>query len=97
MPCSSEGKINLNNEKSYKNWSLESIQHKSKNQKNLADKLIPLLKKDSELIYSTCSISPEENEEVVSHILNKFKHLKIQKINLDDIDLKHDNQSLLQA
>ncbi len=38
---------------------------------------IPLLKPGGALVYSTCSIEPEENEEVVGAILQEFPFLKL--------------------
>jgi len=38
---------------------------------------IPLLKTSGALLYSTCSIEPEENEEVVAAILSEFPFLKL--------------------
>ncbi|MEY2576731.1 MAG: rRNA (cytosine967-C5)-methyltransferase [Verrucomicrobiota bacterium] len=38
---------------------------------------IPLLKPDGILVYSTCSIEPEENEDVVRVILREFPFLKL--------------------
>ena len=37
---------------------------------------IPLLKAGGVLVYSTCSIEPEENEEVVQAIMKEFPFLK---------------------
>ncbi|HYJ05740.1 MAG TPA: 16S rRNA (cytosine(967)-C(5))-methyltransferase RsmB [Chthoniobacterales bacterium] len=38
---------------------------------------IPLLKSGGTLVYSTCSIEPEENEEVVAAMLREFPFLKL--------------------
>ena len=39
--------------------------------------LVPLLKSGGTLVYSTCSIEPEENEQVVSRILAEFPSLHL--------------------
>lgn len=44
------------------------------------DAVIPLLKKGGTLIYSTCTLAPEENEGVISEILNKNPDLALEKI-----------------
>ena len=40
--------------------------------------LIPLLKPKRALVYSTCSLEPEENEEVVGRILAETPHLRLE-------------------
>jgi len=40
--------------------------------------LIPLLKPNGVLVYSTCSLEPEENEEVVRRILEQTASLSLE-------------------
>lgn len=82
-PCSAEWRINLNDEKIWQNWSEKNIEKNAKLQKEILEKIIPLLKVWWELIYSTCTLAPEENEEIADYILSKFNNLYIQKISLD--------------
>lgn len=82
-PCSAEWRINLSEEKIWPNWSEENINKNSKLQKEILDSIIPLLKKWWELVYSTCTLAPEENEEIVDFILSKYNNLSIQEIALD--------------
>ena len=44
----------------------------SKIQKNLAENALKVLKKDGIMIYSTCTHGPEENEEIIDYLLNKY-------------------------
>lgn len=83
LPCSAEWKFNLNNEKSYAYWKNEVVYKNYKLQKEIIKNTIPLLKENGELIYSTCTISPEENEAIVHMILCNFPEMKIQDINID--------------
>jgi 16S rRNA C967 or C1407 C5-methylase (RsmB/RsmF family) len=52
-------------------------------QKQIIQNTIGLLKKWWELVYSTCTISPEENEDICHMILCNFPEMKIEEINLD--------------
>lgn len=89
-PCSAEGRINLNIEKTYWFWSLENIYKKQKIQLELLQSVIPLLKKWWELVYSTCTMAPEENEEVINEIINLYNDLEIIETYIDLIDYTRD-------
>src|SRR3989338_5369988 len=53
----------------------------SKKLKRIAEAAFQLLEENGEMIYSTCSYAPEENEEVIQHLLNNYKeNIEIQKI-----------------
>jgi len=80
-PCSGEGMIERSKEAN-KMWNINKIRSLSKIQKNLLESAFELLKPEGVLVYSTCTYSPEENEEVVDFILKEFKNIKIEKISL---------------
>ncbi|MFA5917717.1 MAG: RsmB/NOP family class I SAM-dependent RNA methyltransferase [Candidatus Gracilibacteria bacterium] len=83
LPCSAEGRINLNNEKSYGFWSESNIKKNYLIQRDILKNTIKLLKVGGILVYSTCTIAPEENEGIVHFILSNFKELEIEDISLD--------------
>lgn len=83
LPCSAEWKINLNKEKSYWFWNLWVVKRNFKLQKEILNAIIPLLKTGWTLIYSTCTLSPEENEAVVHMILSNYPELQIDEVNID--------------
>ena len=60
-------------------WRLrpESFSRMRAEQLGIVRPTIPLLKPGGVLVYSTCSIEPEENEEVVRAILREFPFLKL--------------------
>ncbi|HTY43648.1 MAG TPA: RsmB/NOP family class I SAM-dependent RNA methyltransferase [Patescibacteria group bacterium] len=78
-PCSGEGTLR-SSPRTYIMWNINSIKQLSGIQKNLVSSAIPLLKVGGELIYSTCTHAPEEDEEIVDFILKNFPEMKIQKI-----------------
>lgn len=70
-PCSGSGTILLNNEKTYKNFSEGLVKKTIKSQKDLLKKAIKILKPGHELVYSTCSILKQENENTIKEIIEK--------------------------
>ncbi len=83
LPCSAEWKFNTNIEKSHAYWSTEVVKKNYKLQKQIIQNSIDLLKKWWELVYSTCTISPEENEDICHMILCNFPQMQIQEINFE--------------
>jgi NOL1/NOP2/sun family putative RNA methylase len=79
-PCSGEGTLR-SGPKTFLIWNIKMIEKLSRIQKKLVASTISLLKKGGEMIYSTCTHSPEENERVVSFLLENFP-VKIEKIEL---------------
>ena len=69
-PCSGSGTLNIE-EKSFENDFTEQLIARSiKAQTALLKKAIKILKKGHEMVYSTCSILSEENEEVVKKVID---------------------------
>ncbi len=67
-PCSNTGMIRKNY-KYLKMWRLRDVYALSKLQKGLIMASYSALKPGGVLVYSTCSLDPAENEEVVDHLL----------------------------
>ena len=72
-PCSGSGTISLGNERLEKTFTEELVIRSVKTQFELLKKAITVLKPGHEMIYSTCSILKEENEENLSKILKSGK------------------------
>jgi len=79
-PCSGEGNIRVS-PRTYVEWSENLVKSMGRKQKKLASAIVPILEKGGEMIYSTCTHAPEENEEVVQHLIDNF-NLEIQEISL---------------
>ncbi|WP_457549313.1 NOL1/NOP2/sun family putative RNA methylase [Archaeoglobus sp.] len=71
-PCSGEGVIHKDRERK-KVSGKKDIEFCSKLQKELVESALKSLKPNGVLVYSTCSLTPEENELVIQHILNRFE------------------------
>ena len=81
-PCSGTGTIR----KSLKTigiWNPDMIRRLSITQKQLVETGFNLLKENGILVYSTCSLEPEENEEVVDFLINKYENAKLEEIKLN--------------
>lgn len=70
-PCSSEARMRWSQPESYRRWSLRKVKETSRKQKSLIRSAYTALKPGGEMIYCTCSLSPEENELVVQQLLRK--------------------------
>ena len=86
-PCSWEGSLTYHNTKFLENWSLSHIKKNYARQKAICDTVLPYLKTGWEMIYSTCTLAPEENEAVIHYLLCKYPELSLEK--LDIIDNKY--------
>lgn len=67
-------------------WQKEEkdIEEISKTQKQILQNCSQYLKKGGELVYSTCSILKEENEDIISEFLENNKNFEIEKIDLSE-------------
>ena len=81
LPCSAEWRINLTNEKSYAFLEKPGLNKRNyKMQQDILKNTIALLKVGWSLIYSTCTLDPQENEWIVHYLLSIFKDLEIEDI-----------------
>ena len=78
-PCSGSGTL-LKDVESKGVIDKEYVEKLVKVQRKLLDKAITILKSGGILIYSTCSIFKEENEDNISYVLNKYNNLKLEAI-----------------
>ena len=69
-PCSATGTLTRHPELKYHRQSID-INRLSELQKSLLGKALSLLKPNGELVFSTCSLQPQEGDFVISDILDK--------------------------
>lgn len=83
-PCSGIGTIRKSM-KTIQIWNPEFSKKMFGLQKQLAKVAFDKLKVGGTMVYSTCTLEPDENEGVVDFILNEFDNAKVEKF---DIDIK---------
>ena len=80
-PCTGTGTIN--HKTNFEKHLTKSLLEKTiKTQEKLLNKAIKLLKKDGELIYSTCSILKKENDEMIQKVLSQNSNIHLEKIDI---------------
>ena len=84
-PCSGSGTINSNDLKLEKVFTKKLIEKSIKSQRELLNKAIMILKKGSTMVYSTCSILEDENENIIREIL-ETKKVELEEINFRGIE-----------
>ena len=94
-PCSGSGTLDAENEKTGKYFTEVLINKSTKAQYALLKKALKVLKRGQEMVYSTCSVLKEENEDIVRKVLkemnaeivpideNLIKDLPILPVNLE--------------
>ena len=80
-PCSSEAEVNKNKGQ-LNDWNMVKVFEFQALQKKLILHAADLLEPEGELVYSTCTFSPEENEEVIDFILAQRPNLHTVSIKL---------------
>ena len=68
-PCSGEGRFHVDSPSTWHDWEPGKVRRLAKLQQRLLRAALQTLRPGGVLIYSTCTLSPEENELVVSTIL----------------------------
>ncbi len=70
-PCSGEGTLRKS-PKTFLMWNKKMIENISRIQKKLAASAMKILRVGGEMIYSTCTLSPEEDEGVIDFLIRNF-------------------------
>ena len=72
-PCSGSGTLSVDDLNTEKYFTTKLIEKSTKAQYALLKKALKILKSGREMVYSTCSILKEENEEIVKKVLKEMK------------------------
>ena len=84
-PCSGEGLLNITRDKDFEYWSLAQIKRLQQLQKKGITAAWKLLKPGGTLVYSTCTMAPEENEAVVDYLLSRNDDAQLRALNLQQL------------
>ncbi|HEY9361659.1 MAG TPA: hypothetical protein VIQ00_00255 [Chitinophagaceae bacterium] len=78
-PCSGSGLFHRH-EEAIDEWSLNNVQLCCQRQQRILADILPALKKDGVLIYSTCSYSKEEDEDIMQWLMqeNDMQNLELE-------------------
>jgi NOL1/NOP2/sun family putative RNA methylase len=82
-PCSGSGTINTTSDKFKKYFTEELIKRSCEVQEKLLRKALKLLKSGNEMVYSTCSILQQENEDILNKVINQ-NNAEIVPIDLEN-------------
>ncbi len=88
VQCSGEGRIDLRRSDALRFWSEERIERYKYQQTRMLEAAYRLLRPGGTMVYSTCTIAPEENEYPVSQILRRHSDLDVQPVSLDEPNVR---------
>lgn len=78
-PCSGEGMFRKSDE-AVADWSVQNVAACAERQNEILTNIVDLVKPGGYLLYSTCTYSPEENEGVVAHFLERYKDFSLVRV-----------------
>lgn len=81
-PCSGSGLFRKDHD-AMREWNMENVMHCEKRQQRILEDILPCLKTGGILIYTTCSYSEQENENMVDHLRAKY-NLAIASVEVPD-------------
>ena len=82
-PCSGEGLIYMRGQKPLRFWGIDKIKRYSFIQKELIESAFLTLKHGNYMIYCTCTLEPEENEGVITYLLNSYPNARLEEIEIE--------------
>lgn len=71
-PCSAETAIDPNDPESLSDWSMRKIERCAKRQVQLLLSAVQATRPGGQIVYSTCTLAPEENEQVLHQVLKRL-------------------------
>lgn len=85
-PCTMEGRFKALWPDTFKDWSTKKIKVLSYLQKRLLRSAFYATKPGGIIVYATCTLEPEENEEIIDWLLNEEKeHVSVENISINGL------------
>lgn len=81
-PCSGEARIHRSDPESWQFWSPRKIKEQARKQFGLIRSAFESLKPGGDLVYCTCSFSPEENEAIISDFVEQTPAAEVLALTL---------------
>lgn len=78
-PCSGEGMFRKD-PAIMKTWEAQGVEPYSKLQKQILDSAVKMLKPGGKMVFSTCTFSPEENEQSIQYVLEHYPEFSVVKV-----------------
>lgn len=85
-PCSAEARFIESQPKTFAYWSRRKVKEMQSKQRRLLYAAWAALKPGGTLVYSTCTLAPDENEVQISKMLERFDDCELITINLPGTD-----------
>lgn len=82
VPCSGEGRIDADDDSSFETWNDAKHAEYPELQRRLFTSAYKALKPGGTLVYSTCTLDPNENERIINWALSEFPNLVAEPIDL---------------
>jgi len=83
-PCSGTGTIRKSL-KTLEIWNPNVVKRLCGQQKQLIETAFKMLKKGGVMVYSTCTLEPEEDEGIVDFLIGKYKDAKVDEIKANEL------------
>lgn len=80
-PCSGEGMFRKDPDVC-EHWSLENVEKCALLQQDILKDAYNMLTPGGQLVYSTCTFSPEENEQVINELIKNYQDLSVEQVHV---------------
>lgn len=82
-PCSGDGRFHVDDPASFAGWSLKKVKGCASKQKALLHAALDATRPGGVVVYSTCTLAPEEDEAVLARALERYPHVCLEALPVD--------------